>query len=76
MEEIRALEKEHDEAPHQRPLQKALARELSIRVHSLEDYEAAVEASQILFGKGTTETLRKLSEDMLLYSAFFIIEFF
>jgi tyrosyl-tRNA synthetase len=66
MEEIRALEKEHDEAPHQRPLQKALARELSIRVHSLEDYEAAVEASQILFGKGTTETLRKLSEDMLL----------
>ena len=66
MEEIRALEKEHDEAPPQRPLQKALARELSIRVHSLEDYEAAVEASQILFGKGTTETLRKLSEDMLL----------
>jgi tyrosyl-tRNA synthetase len=66
MEEIRALEKEHDEAPHQRPLQKALARELSIRVHSLEDYEAAVDASQILFGKGTTETLRKLSEDMLL----------
>jgi tyrosyl-tRNA synthetase len=65
-EEIRALEKEHDEAPHMRPLQKALARELCIRVHSLEDYEAAVEASQILFGKGTTETLRKLSENMLL----------
>jgi tyrosyl-tRNA synthetase len=49
-----------------RPLQKALAEELTVRVHSGEDYEAAVEASQILFGKGTTETLKKLSEDMLL----------
>jgi len=47
-------------------LQKALAEELTVRVHSREDYDAAVEASQILFGKGTTETLRKLSEDMLL----------
>jgi tyrosyl-tRNA synthetase len=35
-------------------------------VHSREDFDAAVEASQILFGKGTTETLKKLSEDMLL----------
>ncbi len=65
-EEVEAIEKEHEEAPHMRPLQKALAEELTIRVHSREDYEAAVEASQILFGKGTTETLRKLSEDMLL----------
>jgi tyrosyl-tRNA synthetase len=65
-EEIEALEKEHDEAPHLRPLQKALAEELTIRVHSKADLEAAIEASQILFGKGTTETLKKLSEDMLL----------
>jgi tyrosyl-tRNA synthetase len=65
-EEVEALEKEHDQAPNLRPLQKALAEELTVRVHSREDYEAAVEASQILFGKGTTETLKKLSEDMLL----------
>lgn len=65
-EKIEALEKEHDEAPHLRPLQKALAEELTIRVHSHEDLEAAIEASQILFGKGTTETLKKLSEEMLL----------
>ena len=65
-QQIEALEKEHAEAPHMRPLQKALAEELTVRVHSREDYDAAVEASQILFGKGTTETLRKLSEDMLL----------
>jgi tyrosyl-tRNA synthetase len=65
-EEIEALEKEHGEAAHLRPLQKALAEELTVRVHSREDYDAAVEASQILFGKGTTETLKKLSEDMLL----------
>ena len=65
-DEVEALEKEHDEAPHMRPLQKALAEELTVRVHSREDYEAAVEASQILFGKGTTETLKKLSESMLL----------
>jgi len=65
-EEIEAIEKEHQEAPHMRPLQKALAEELTVRVHSQEDYDAAVEASQILFGKGTTETLKKLSEDMLL----------
>jgi len=65
-EQIEAIEKEHAEAPHLRPLQKALAEELTVRVHSREDYDAAVEASQILFGKGTTETLKKLSEEMLL----------
>lgn len=65
-EEVEALEKEHEQAPHLRPLQKALAEELTVRVHSRSDFEAAVEASQILFGKGTTETLKKLSEDMLL----------
>ena len=60
------MEKEHDEAPHLRILQKALAKDLTIRVHSLEDYEAAVSASEILFGKGTAESLAKLSEKMFL----------
>jgi len=49
-----------------RLLQKELAKDITIRVHSEQDYEAAVEASQILFGKGTTDTLKKLSESMLL----------
>ncbi len=64
--EIEQLTKEHKEAPHLRLLQKTLAQDITTRVHSKEDYEAAVEASQILFGKGTTETLKKLDERMLL----------
>jgi len=64
--EIEQLTKEHNEAPHLRLLQKTLAKDITIRVHSKADYEAAVEASQILFGKGTTETLKKLDERMLL----------
>jgi tyrosyl-tRNA synthetase len=43
-----------------------LAKDLSIRVHSEEDYNAAIEASEILFGKGTTDTLKRMSEDTLL----------
>ncbi len=65
-EEIEALVKQHNEEPHMRLLQKELAKDVTIRVHSEEDYMQAVEASQILFGKGTTETLHKLSEDVLL----------
>ncbi|MFN8436494.1 MAG: tyrosine--tRNA ligase [Cytophagales bacterium] len=65
-EEIEALEKEHDVAPHLRVLQKALAKDITVRVHSEEDYNAAVEASEILFGKGTLESLQKLSEDDFL----------
>jgi tyrosyl-tRNA synthetase len=65
-EEIEALEKEHSSAPHLRTLQKALAKDITIRVHSEHDFEAALEASEILFGKGTAETLTKLSEDDLL----------
>jgi len=65
-EEIDLLTAKHAEAPHLRILQKELAKDITIRVHSHEDYEAAVEASEILFGKGTTETLKKLSEDTLL----------
>lgn len=65
-EEIGELTKAHQEAPHTRILQKALARDVTIRVHSEADYEMAVEASGILFGKGTTEVLKRLPEDVLL----------
>jgi len=64
--EIDLLIREHTEAPHLRILQKALAKEITIRVHSKEDYIAAVDASEILFGKGTTESLGRLTEDTLL----------
>jgi tyrosyl-tRNA synthetase len=65
-EEIASLEKEHANAPHDRPMQKALARDVTIRVHSEEDYQSAVDASEILFGEGTTEALKKLPEKELL----------
>ena len=65
-EEIEELIKKHREAPHFRELQKALAKDITIRVHSEEAYNAAIEASQILFGKGTTEMLKNLDEKMLL----------
>jgi len=65
-ETVEKLVEEHREAPHMRLLQKTLAQDITCRVHSEEEYEAAVEASQILFGKGTTETLRKLNEKTLL----------
>ncbi len=65
-EEIGALEEEQKQAPHLRPLQKRLAKEITVMVHSLEDYEAAVEASNILFSDSTSEALRKLDEDTLL----------
>ena len=65
-QEVEELEAQHNEAPHLRTLQKALAKDLTVRVHSIEDYDAAVEASEILFGKGTTETLQKMNEETLL----------
>ncbi|HVA98446.1 MAG TPA: tyrosine--tRNA ligase [Bacteroidia bacterium] len=65
-EEIETIEKEHAEAPHLRTLQKHLAKDITIRVHTESDYLAAVEASEILFGKGTTESLQKLSESDFL----------
>ena len=65
-EEIEALELKHNEAPHQRILQKALGKDVTCRVHSENDYNAAVEASEILFGEGTTDALKKLSEKDLL----------
>lgn len=65
-EEVEALEKEHEPAPHLRTLQKALAKDITIRVHSEREYLAAAEASEILFGKGTAEALNNLSEEDLL----------
>ena len=65
-EECEALIAEHREAPHMRLLQKRLAKDVTIMVHSEEDYNAAVEASNILFGNATAEALRKLDEDTLL----------
>ncbi|MFM9004083.1 MAG: tyrosine--tRNA ligase [Flavobacteriales bacterium] len=64
--EIEALEVEQRQDPGKRPLQKALAKDITCRVHSQADYEAAVAASEILFGKSTDEDLRKLGSDMLL----------
>ncbi len=64
-QEIERLEEEHKVAPHLRILQKALAKDITIRVHSEKDYEAAVAASEILFGKGTTEMLQQLDKDTL-----------
>ena len=65
-EEIEALVAEQAADPGQRPLQKRLAKEITTMVHSAEDYEAAVEASQILFSNKATETLHKIDEPTLL----------
>ncbi|MBQ5892302.1 MAG: tyrosine--tRNA ligase [Bacteroidales bacterium] len=65
-DEIETLEKEHDEAPNLRLLQKALAKDITIRVHGEEEYTKAVEASEILFGKGTTDTLKRLDSQTFL----------
>lgn len=65
-EEIDHLTAQHREAPHTRVLQKRLGQEVTTMVHSKEDYETAVEAAQILFGQGTAQSLKKLSEDDLM----------
>ena len=65
-EEIEALISEHDQAPHLRALQRRLAREVTVMVHGEADWQAAVEASGILFGNDTGEALRRLDEDTLL----------
>jgi tyrosyl-tRNA synthetase len=63
---IESLEKEHEAAPHLRILQKALAEDITVRVHSQEDLDTAIEASQILFGSATAQSLRKLKENDFL----------
>ena len=65
-EEIDALVEAHREAPHERNLQRRLAEEITVLVHSQEDLDMAVEASQILFGRGTAESLRRLNESTFL----------
>jgi tyrosyl-tRNA synthetase len=65
-EDIDDVIAQHNQAPHERILQKRLAEEVTVMVHSREDYEGAVEASQILFGKGTTESLMKMNENTFL----------
>ncbi len=65
-QEVDQLIEEHARAPHKRVLQKALAREMTVMVHSREDFEMAEEASEILFGKGTTESLGKIDEKTFL----------
>ncbi|GGF27466.1 tyrosine--tRNA ligase [Echinicola rosea] len=63
---IEGLEKDHVDAPHLRILQKEIAKEITIMVHSKEDYEMAVKASSILFGKSSTEDLAALDERTFL----------
>ncbi len=64
--EIASLEEEHVSAPHLRIMQKKLAEELTCMIHSKTEYNNAVEASQILFGKGTKELLEKINESTFL----------
>jgi tyrosyl-tRNA synthetase len=64
--EVEALVAQQIENPHLRPLQKKLAELVTVMVHGQEAYDTAVEASQILFGQGTTEMLKKMDEATLL----------
>ena len=63
---IDALIQEHNQAPHQRALQKKLAEEITVMVHSKNDFDKAVKASNILFGKSTSDDLKTLDEDTFL----------
>ena len=65
-EEIAKLTTEHEDAPHLRILQKAIAEDVTSRVHSKEDLEMAIKASSILFGNSTAEDLRSLDEATFL----------
>jgi tyrosyl-tRNA synthetase len=65
-EEIEGLITEHAQAPHLRKLQQALAKDITIRVHSSHDYETALKASSMLFGNSTADDLNSLNEDTLL----------
>ncbi len=65
-EQIEALEKEHNEAPHLRILQKALAEDITKRVHGEDELNMAIKASDVLFGKSTSEDLQSLDKRTLL----------
>jgi tyrosyl-tRNA synthetase len=65
-EQIEALEREHDQAPHLRTLQKALAEEITKRSHSAEALETALKTSEFLFGNGSLEFINSLSDEEVL----------
>jgi tyrosyl-tRNA synthetase len=65
-DEIESLISEQNKSPHERLLQKRLAEEVTVMVHSREVFVSALEASQILFGKGTTDSLKKMNESTFL----------
>ena len=65
-EEIKQLTTEHEQAPHLRVLQNAIANEVTTRVHSAEDLDMAIKASNILFGKSTADDLKSLDEETFL----------
>ncbi|MDD2594326.1 MAG: tyrosine--tRNA ligase [Bacteroidales bacterium] len=65
-EEVEAAIAEHEQAPHLRSLQKLLAKEVTVMVHGEEEYNKAVDASNILFGNSTSEALKKLDEQTFL----------
>ncbi len=65
-EEIEKLTADHNEAPHTRLLQKTIAKEVTILVHSEKDYDNALKASSILFGKSTADDLKSLDEQTFL----------
>ena len=65
-EEIDGLIAIHKKAPHERKLQLELAKDITIRVHTIPDYDMAVRASSILFGNSVTEDLQSLDENTLL----------
>ncbi len=65
-EEVENMISSHEKEPHLRELQKTLAKDMTIRVHGEKEFNSAIEASEILFGKGTTETLKNLDEKTLL----------
>ncbi len=66
MDEVETITSEHKEAPHTRILQNRLAKEVTTMVHSEKEYLAAVDASQILFGKSTSDMLNKIDEETFL----------
>jgi tyrosyl-tRNA synthetase len=65
-EEIESLEAQHKEAPHLRALQKALAEDITRRVHDESGLQMAIAATEVLFGKGTIDQLSSLSDDQFL----------
>ena len=65
-EEIESIEQQHNQGPHLRLLQKTLAKDITIRVHSEEDFDFALKASNILFGKSTSDDVMQLDEETLL----------